>query len=86
MHAATSEASRFALLPMGTLEDTKHKGWTWIMAMPLAEIHKAGVRFDPNNRTIKAIQGDVASGSALEVMVTHAAMMLPTIALQLVMS
>lgn len=66
MFAATSEYSRFALLPMGTLENTKHKGWTWIMAMPMAEVHKAGVDFDPNNRTVKAIQGDAASGSALE--------------------
>ncbi|KAL0021580.1 hypothetical protein WJX77_011733 [Trebouxia sp. C0004] len=66
MYAATSEYSRFALLPMGTLENTKHKGWTWIMAMPLAEVLKAGVDFDPNNRTVKAIQGDAASGSALE--------------------
>ena len=53
---------------MGTLEHTKHKGWTWIMAMPMAEVHKAGVDFDPNNRTVKAIQGDAASGSALEVL------------------
>ncbi len=67
MFAATSEYSRFALLPMGTLENTKDKGWTWIMAMPLAEVQKAGVDFDPNNRTVKAIQGDAASGSALEV-------------------
>ncbi|DBB12294.1 TPA: hypothetical protein ACH3X3_006390 [Trebouxia sp. C0006] len=66
MFAATSEYSRFALLPMGTLENTKDKGWTWIMAMPLAEVQKAGVDFDPNNRTVKAIQGDAASGSALE--------------------
>jgi len=68
MFAATSEYSRFALLPMGTLENTKHKGWTWIMAMPLAEVQKAGVDFDPNNRTVKAIQGDAASGSALDVL------------------
>lgn len=68
MFAATSEYSRFALLPMGTLEKTKHKGWTWIMAMPLAEVQKAGVHFDPNNRTMKAIQGDAASDSALEVL------------------
>lgn len=67
MYAATSNYSRFALLPMGTSENTKHKGWTWIMAMPLAEVRRAGVDFDPNNRTVEAIQGDAASGSALEV-------------------
>ncbi|DBA89388.1 TPA: hypothetical protein ACH3X2_004747 [Trebouxia sp. C0005] len=66
MYAATSNYSRFALLPMGTSENTKHKGWTWIMAMPLAEVRRAGVDFDPNNRTVEAIQGDAASGSALE--------------------
>ncbi len=72
MHCATSEHSRFALLPMGTMEHTKDKGWTWILAMPLAEVQKAGVDFDPNNRTVKAIQGDAASGSALEVTSIHA--------------
>ena len=52
---------------MGTLDSTKHKGWTWILQAPVAEVMQAGVHFDPNARGVKASQGDAASGSALEV-------------------
>ncbi len=55
------------LLPMGTLESTKHKSWTWILGAPLATLREAGVAFDPEARGLKAIQGDADSGSALEV-------------------
>ena len=55
------------LMTMGTLEDTKHKPWTWILGAPLAAVKEAGVDFDPNARSVKAIQGDAQSGSALEV-------------------
>lgn len=55
------------LIQMGTLEDTKHKPWTWILGAPLATLQKAGVQFDPEVRGLKAIQGDADSGSALEV-------------------
>lgn len=55
------------LIQMGTLEDTKHKPWTWILGAPLAALKKAGVEFDPEVRGLKAIQGDADSGSALEV-------------------
>ncbi|KAL3154854.1 hypothetical protein ABBQ38_011396 [Trebouxia sp. C0009 RCD-2024] len=54
------------LIQMGTLEDTKHKPWTWILGAPLAALKKAGVEFDPEVRGLKAIQGDADSGSALE--------------------
>ncbi|KAL3144420.1 hypothetical protein ABBQ32_004168 [Trebouxia sp. C0010 RCD-2024] len=54
------------LIQMGTLEDTKHKPWTWILGAPLATLQKAGVQFDPEVRGLKAIQGDADSGSALE--------------------
>ena len=55
------------LLRMGTLEDTKHKPWTWILGAPLVTLKEAGVHFDPDVRGLKAIQGDAQSGSALEV-------------------
>ena len=55
------------LIPMGTLEDTKHKPWTWILGAPLSTLREAGVEFDPEARGLKAIQGDADSGSALEV-------------------
>ena len=55
------------LIPMGTLEATKHKPWTWILGAPLSALKEAGVQFDPEARGLKAIQGDTDSGSALEV-------------------
>ena len=55
------------VLPMGTLEGSKHKPWTWILGAPLVTLKEAGVEFDPNVRGLKAIQGDADSGSALEV-------------------
>ena len=55
------------MLPMGTLEGTSHKPWTWILGAPLVTLKEAGVEFDPNVRGLKAIQGDADSGSALEV-------------------
>lgn len=55
------------LMPMGTLEESKHKPWTWILGAPLSFVKKAGVEFDPDARGVKAIQGDAQSGSALEV-------------------
>ena len=55
------------MLPMGTLEGTHHKPWTWILGAPLITLKEAGVEFDPNVRGLKAIQGDAESGSALEV-------------------
>lgn len=54
-------------MPLGTIESTKDKGWTWILQAPIADVQKAGVHFDPNARTVKAIQGDAVSSSALEV-------------------
>ena len=58
----------FAMIfPMGTLEDTKEKGWTWILGAPLSAVTEAGVEFDPNSRSTAAAQGDTASASALEV-------------------
>lgn len=54
-------------MPMGTMESTRDKGWTWILMAPMADVQKAGVHFDPNARTAKAIQGDTSSRSALEV-------------------
>lgn len=54
------------LIPMGTLEATKHKPWTWILGAPLSALKEAGVQFDPEARGLKAIQGDADSGSALE--------------------
>ena len=56
-------------MPMGTMDSTKDKGWTWILQAPIADVQKAGVHFDPNARTAKAIQGDAVSSSALEVCV-----------------
>ena len=58
-------------MPLGTMEDTKDKGWTWILQAPIADVRKAGVHFDPNARTAKAIQGDAVSSSALEVLCVH---------------
>ncbi len=55
------------LIPMGTLEASKHKPWTWILGAPLSALKEAGVQFDPEARGLKAIQGDADSGSALEV-------------------
>ena len=55
------------IFPMGTLEETKDQGWTWILGAPYNTVKKAGVDFDPDSRGIKAIQGDASSGSALEV-------------------
>lgn len=54
---------------MGTLQSTKDRSWTWILAAPMETVQKAGVGFNPNTRTVTAIQGDAASGSALEVIV-----------------
>ncbi|KAL0042605.1 hypothetical protein WJX79_004971 [Trebouxia sp. C0005] len=54
------------LIPMGTLEASKHKPWTWILGAPLSALKEAGVQFDPEARGLKAIQGDADSGSALE--------------------
>jgi len=52
---------------MGTLESTKDRSWTWILAAPMETVQKAGVDFNPDTRTVTAIQGDAASGSAFEV-------------------
>ena len=53
---------------MGTIDSTKHKGWTWMLAAPMAKVQEAAVEFDPDKRTIKAVQGDASAGSALEVL------------------
>ncbi len=60
------------IFQMGTLESTKDRSWTWILAAPMKTVQKAGVDFDPDTRSITAIQGDAASGSALEVIIIHA--------------
>lgn len=39
------------------------------VAAPIADVLKAGVDFDPEKRTIKAVQGDSSSGSALEILI-----------------
>ena len=52
---------------MGTLESTKDRSWTWILAAPMETVQKAGVDFNPDTRTVTAIQGDAASGSPFEV-------------------
>ena len=52
---------------MGTLDSTRERSWTWVLAAPMNLVRKAGVDFDPDARTVTAIQGDAASGSALEV-------------------
>ena len=58
----------FAMMfPMGTLEETKDKEWTWILGAPLSAVTKAGVEFDPDSRSTTAAQGDASSGSALGV-------------------
>lgn len=58
------------LAPMGTLEGSRHKPWTWILGAPLCTLKEAGVEFDPDVRGLKAIQGDAQSGDALEVRIT----------------
>ena len=72
MWSPAAESRGALLMPMGTMEDTKDKGWTWILAAPMADVQKAGVHFDPNARPAKAIQGDAVSSSALEVRVSLA--------------
>ena len=52
---------------MGTLEETRHKAWSWALMAPMHTLKEAGVDFDPEVRTLKAIQGDAQSGDALEV-------------------
>lgn len=59
------------IFQMGTLESTQDRSWTWILAAPMATVQKAGVDFNPDTRTVTAIQGDAASGSALEVISKH---------------
>ena len=72
MWSPAAESRGALLMPMGTMEDTKDKGWTWILQAPMADVQRAGVHFDPNARTAKAIQGDAVSSSALEVRVSLA--------------
>jgi len=67
MWSLAAESRGALVMPMGTMESTRDKGWTWILMAPMADVQKAGVHFDPNARTAKAIQGDTASRSALEV-------------------
>jgi len=65
---ATGLSHPFAIIfQMGTLESTKDRSWTWILAAPMETVQKAGVDFNPDTRTVTAIQGDAASGSAFEV-------------------
>ena len=52
---------------MGTIESTRDRNWTWILQSPVADVIEAGVDFDPAVRTVRAIQGDAATGGALEV-------------------
>ncbi|KAL0018623.1 hypothetical protein WJX79_002055 [Trebouxia sp. C0005] len=66
MWSPAAESRGALVMPMGTMESTRDKGWTWILMAPMADVEKAGVHFDPNARTAKAIQGDTASRSALE--------------------
>ena len=64
----TAAESRGALiLPMGTIESTKDRAWTWILQSPVADVIDAGVDFDPEVRTVRASQGDAVTGGALEV-------------------
>ncbi|KAL0048045.1 hypothetical protein WJX82_006382 [Trebouxia sp. C0006] len=64
---ATGLSHPFAIIfQMGTLESTKDRSWTWILAAPMETVQKAGVDFNPDTRTVTAIQGDAASGSAFE--------------------
>lgn len=72
MWSPAAESRGALVMPMGTFESTKDKDWTWVLMAPLADVQKAGVHFDPSVRTTKAIQGDAASGSALQVIVNHA--------------
>lgn len=58
------------LWPMGTLEETQHKAWSWALMAPMQTLKEAGVDFNPEVRTLKAIQGDAQSGDALEVTCT----------------
>ncbi|KAL0047809.1 hypothetical protein WJX82_000477 [Trebouxia sp. C0006] len=66
MWTPSAEARGALVMPMGTMESTRDKGWTWILMAPMADVQKAGVHFDPNARTAKTVQGDTASRSALE--------------------
>ena len=59
------------MFQMGTLESTKDRSWTWILAAPIKVVQKAGVDFDPDTRSVTAIQGDATTGSALEVNIKH---------------
>lgn len=68
MWSPAAESRGALVIPMGTMESTKDKGWTWILGAPIEEVRKAGVHFDPNARTAKTIQGDAESSSALEVL------------------
>ena len=74
------------LIHMGTLEGSKHKPWTWILGAPLSTLKENGVEFDPEVRGLKAIQGDVSSGSALEVGLFHLACAAVAVTLFLVLS
>lgn len=68
--ASTGLSHPFAMIfQMGTLESTKDRSWTWILAAPMETVQKAGVDFNPDTRSVTAIQGDAASGSALEAIV-----------------
>ena len=67
MWSPAAESRGALVMPMGTMESTRDKGWTWILMAPMADVQKAGVHFDPNARTAKTVQGDTASRSALEV-------------------
>ncbi|DBA89386.1 TPA: hypothetical protein ACH3X2_004746 [Trebouxia sp. C0005] len=65
--ASTGLSHPFAMIfQMGTLEKSKDRSWTWILAAPMETVQKAGVDFNPDTRTVTAIQGDAASGNALE--------------------
>ena len=74
------------LLHMGTLEGSKHKPWTWILKAPLITLKENGVEFDPEMRGLKAIQGNVSSGSALEVGLAHLTCAAVAVTLFLVLS
>lgn len=66
--ASTGLSHPFAMMfQMGTLESTKDRSWTWILAAPIKVVQKAGVDFDPDTRSVTAIQGDAPTGSVLEV-------------------
>ena len=63
----TAAESRGALiLPMGTIESTRDRAWTWILQSPMADVVDAGIDFDREVCTVRASRGDTATGGALE--------------------